>query len=315
MGCPLLHTVYFQGISAFNDIGLGTLAQGCPLLKKINILGCSISDIGLRHLSESCRLIESFDIRGSSDYSAECLATFCAACPKLHYLKLSSENITDLVLTIGRMNPEFKEFSVSGCEAVKDAGIVALAEGCPKLESISITDMVGLTDAGVKAFGNCSLLEFVDFSSCQRINGTGMLALGKGCPLIRSVDLACCNNLADKALIGLGKGCHKLEIIDIGATKVTDGGLIALAARCPKLRGINLDMCNHMGCEGLIALSVLCPLLQSVNLINCKCLTDEGVMAVHDNCKMLVHLGLDCSRGVSEECREMLRDGRLNIEY
>lgn len=74
------------------------------------------------------------------------------------------------VVSLGACH-ELREANLTWCVQLTDAGVCALAKGCPKLESLSLHGIRGVTDAAV-----CALLEHcreslhtLDTSGCTGI--------------------------------------------------------------------------------------------------------------------------------------------------
>jgi hypothetical protein len=102
--------------------------------------------------------------------------------------------ITDESLqTLASNAPSLREL-LFGPADITDIGLVHIAEKCPALTHIAVTNCHGITDQGVQFLANkCTNLWHVDLSYCIKITDAGMNSLAKnsieevsfsGCPLI-----------------------------------------------------------------------------------------------------------------------------------
>ena len=110
-------------------------------LKDLSLKGCeSITDTALQIISQQCRHIESLILHKCfriTDATCESLGRYSQ---NLRKLDLSScPEVTDLSLKYlsntsnGQGCPKLGHLDVSWCQRVTNDGVVALAEGCPKV--------------------------------------------------------------------------------------------------------------------------------------------------------------------------------------
>ena len=69
------------------------------------------------------------------------------------------------------------------CEAVTDAGLEAIAEGCKQLTSLDLIACGNVTDAGLEAIGNrCKQLTSLDLTRCSAVTAEGAARLRAALP-------------------------------------------------------------------------------------------------------------------------------------
>ena len=87
--------------------------------------------------------------------------------------------------------------------------IVALANGCPGLTSITLSEWADSTmTAELAALADkCPDLTHIDLSYCECINTAALNTLATGFPNLRSVDLCSCDAVTDLTVAALVKGC------------------------------------------------------------------------------------------------------------
>jgi hypothetical protein len=124
---------------------------------------------------------------------------------------------------------EVKKIDLFRCNQVADAGVRALAQGCPGLQSIKLGGCDEVTDAGVSALaqgpynmGSPGLQE-IDLSSCEKVTDAGVIALVQGCPGLQTIGLTGCEKVTDAGLSALAQGCPGLQfrpaqMLDVSAS-------------------------------------------------------------------------------------------------
>ncbi|KAK3254964.1 hypothetical protein CYMTET_35840 [Cymbomonas tetramitiformis] len=92
-----------------------------------------------------------------------------------------------------------KFLSIGLFRQLTDDAVLAVVEGCPKLQSLSVAACVKLTDKSI-------------------------MAVGRSCPELRELVIAKCLRLSDASLatVAVAKNCVNLEVVDVsGCIEVT----------------------------------------------------------------------------------------------
>lgn len=76
---------------------------------------------------------------------------------------------------------------------MKDPGLLSVARGCPKLETLMLTGCGGITGKSVRALARgCSALRDLSLSGCGGVGNGDLKELAKGCTSLRHLNIAEC---------------------------------------------------------------------------------------------------------------------------
>ncbi|EFJ17589.1 hypothetical protein SELMODRAFT_420841 [Selaginella moellendorffii] len=189
-GCCKLQLLDLGKCVKVGDSGVASLAGSCPALKGINLLDCSkLTDESIASLARQCWSLESLLLGGCrnltdasiqvvakergqvlkhlqldwcSEVTDESLVAIFSGCDVLERLDAQScAKITDLSLDALR-NPGFlRELRLNHCPNISNAGIVKIAECCPRLELLELEQCFQVTREGIEAGGFPSACKIV----------------------------------------------------------------------------------------------------------------------------------------------------------
>uniref|UniRef100_M1BTW3 Ein3-binding f-box protein 3 n=1 Tax=Solanum tuberosum TaxID=4113 RepID=M1BTW3_SOLTU len=72
---------------------------------------------------------------------------------------------------------------------VTDVGLKAIAQGCPTLKELSLSNVSFVGDEGLSEIAHgCHLLEKLDLFQCPRITNKSLLGIAKNCLNLNSVN-------------------------------------------------------------------------------------------------------------------------------
>jgi hypothetical protein len=288
---PCLRELSIGSVRRTNGTVLA-LAQRCQLQALRLSWNEQISETVLLSLPTYCQLQE-ISIHGLLDYSPACLATLLRttglslrklkfggdseaittvlrtageACVNLQELEITQQCASDVVIgwqAIALGCPDLRTIRADFCQ-MSDRGLTALAEGCRKLQSVTIyDDRNGVTDAAVSALGvHCADLRVLHQSGCAAVTDTGLCILVKGCARLSTLSLSgpMCG---DSTMLALSEHAPHLRVLKLTYTPgVTDTGMIAVAKHCRKLRDvllIGLSITN----ESIMTIATCCKFLRS----------------------------------------------------
>jgi hypothetical protein len=119
----------------------------------------------------------------------------------------------------------------SGAARVDDAGITALAKGCPELHTLGLR-------------------------YCYQISSVGVISVARNCPNLTFLDVGSCVGVDDGAVLALSESCFKLKHIDfLGLRKITDAAFVPFARSHPNLESVNLQGCDMLSDDSVAAVA------------------------------------------------------------
>jgi hypothetical protein len=197
---------------------------------------------------------------------------------------------------------EVRSANMKGCCNLTDIAVMALAEACAELQTVTLTDCPSVTDASViKLAKGCPRLQTVWLNRCVKIMDASLIELGKGCPHLQTLSLNGCFNIKDAGVIDLAKGCSQLQTIYLNAcAEITDASVVALGQGCPQLKQVYLACCNKITDAGVTKLCEGCPRLHTVSLYQCPEITDVGVIELGKGCPQLHTVWLNSCTKVTD---------------
>ena len=335
---PDLQELSINGCYKITSASVETLGELCLNLNMISFDGCfRITDAGLfrlatlRHLTTiSCRrfnrkfpraidgdyLMNIRELNGDELYCAmdgsqrithEGISRLTRGCPALEDVDISGHKILPEAIS---MLPKLRALCTQSSKDMCEDSLVALADGCPLLQS-------------------------ADLSLCYNLNVAGVSALGRGCHQLRSICLrGSCGSYwidtplnMDAGISVLAEGCPDLRQIYL-PRGVTHYAVTSLIFFCPKLQFISFGDSDWLADESLVALSSGSTELQVFEYtVQCQFhrgrkvyaaaseITDEGISALVQNCRGLlrIHLGNSILNGTGfkfARCRLQI----LNME-
>ncbi|KAL6839462.1 hypothetical protein ACP4OV_030732 [Aristida adscensionis] len=225
---------------------------------------------------------------------------------------------------------------------VTDAGLSALARGCPGLRSLALWDVPQVTDAGLAEIAaECHSLERLDITGCPLISDKGLVAVAKGCPELKSLTIEACSGVANEGLKAIGRCCTKLQSVNIkncahvddqgvsglicSATaslakvrfqglSITDASLAVIGYYGKAITDLTLARLPAVGERGFWVMANALGLqkLRCMTVISCPGLTDLALSSVGKFCPSLKLLHLRKCSKVSDGClKEFAESARL----
>ncbi|KAL3812346.1 hypothetical protein ACJIZ3_013614 [Penstemon smallii] len=148
MNLEILHLVKTPECT---NIGLVTIAEKCKLLRKLHIDGWKtnrISDEGLISVANHCPNLQELVLIGVNPTTSS-LKKLATNCQNLERLALcGSETVGDAeIICIASKCIALKKLCIKSCP-VSDHGIEALASGCPNLVKVKVKKCRGVTTEG-----------------------------------------------------------------------------------------------------------------------------------------------------------------------
>ena len=213
------------------------------------------------------------------------------------------------------VSKSLSSLDLSGCK-ITDATVVAVALGCPHLESFHLEGCKMITNAAVVQLASlCKKLASLNLrnSYCGEFSDTDVEALVSGCPQLVSLDLGDSENFTDAAVVALASRCKKLVSLNLnsgaGNYHITVKAVVLLASQCKQLKSLGLNSCYNINDEAVAAVASWCSQLESLDLGHCRHITDAAAVALASGCKRLKSLNLRYCGNVTHAAVEALGSG------
>lgn len=240
-GCQAVEELDFHGLQKISDAGLRSLGNSCHSLTSLNISGAKlISDIGLTSIATGCPNLKSL----------ACVGIFQLADPRLSAPKKGQEQAWQSVLGIASLSNQctnITNLDLSGCFRLN----LALERHVSSLAMLKVVNFTGVNQATSKSFcavaEGCPLLEDVTLSDCGKaIDNNVLIALAKFCSALKIIILRRCNNIGNSGIKALSS-CSNIEKLDFtGCRSLTDIMILPISESdtLPKLRYLIFNNCD-----------------------------------------------------------------------
>ncbi|KAM3965356.1 F box and leucine-rich-repeat gene 4 isoform 2-T2 [Aphomia sociella] len=257
---------------------LKTLSNRCYLLQKLDLSWCGShqtihpssvvsflknSGAELTHLRMNCcKFVNDMVLRAivtiSSSLQELCLRSvigcsdwsILAFLKKLRRLDLYRTNITTRALvTIITSNPGLEHLNVGSCKMISSMDEVAIALGnhCPHLISVDFWRSFSLTPNGIRALGNCKILQELDVGWCLQAGASGEWLGWLSTTALRKLFLGALRGISDRDLRALLPRMSRLQQLDLlGVRAVTPDICDAILDECRDLRLLDVSFCDQI---------------------------------------------------------------------
>ena len=232
--CHSLITVNVSRDKLVSDIGISSLAVGCP--KLISVV-CDHLFLLTDPRLLPCQVSKGSKLSGglSSVVGVAALAQFCPHLQRLSLIGCFQIN-TGIQKHLSTLK-FLKEINLTGCNKISKLSLIQLSQSCVSLESINLTDCGSEVDNLVlDSIGNgCKLLQNLVLARCG--NFSCLKALSR-CEFLTNLDLSGCSSITDLSLLPLCEDhaaprLSQLHLVDIKA--ITSSSMAWIAFGCKKL--------------------------------------------------------------------------------
>ena len=196
----------------------------------------------------------------------------------------------DSLSCIAEVCPELTSITITECSRyhanitngyITDSGISCLARGCRKLKHFYVKDIRKIGNVGLIALAsNCPDLQRVTILDCGIIDDSSLTALAFGCPDLESIALSKCKNITDEGLKTLALEYRHLKSISLNTLNISDASLIALAKNSRELQCIELLSCHRITSAGMSVLAVECAQIQQITMRDCRKVKHENLLSL-----------------------------------
>ncbi|CAN1754785.1 F-box protein At5g07670 [Linum perenne] len=266
------------------DKGLKVLANGCPNLRRVSMIGAS--EVGLLSLAEECPTLQELELHRCSDN----VLLGISACTNLQILKLVGNVyglydslVSDVGLTILAQGcKRLVKLELSGCEGSYD-GIKAIGQCCQMLEELTVTDH-GMDDGWLAALCFCENLKTLKLISCRRIDAVpGPDEYLGSCSALETLQLEKCQLRDTNGVRALFKVCEAAREIIIQDCWGLNDEVFSLASICRCVKQLVLEGCSVLTIEGLESVLLTWSELQNLEIEACKKINDGEISPALSN--------------------------------
>eukprot|EP00899_Mesostigma_viride_P016607 jgi/Mesvir1/24948/Mv16922-RA.1 len=252
---------------------------------------------------------------GSSRPGTTALSWFLAKCPNLTTLSIASRD--EHQKPWGERDHSALTWPCTGQMTVVQ-GVLSLEDIARRYKGLEYLNVAGcqdVCDAGVAAIAwHCRGLTALDVSQCE-LHDESIRAVAEACPGLMRLVMQCWP-VSDDSLVALGQHCHQLAELDAAFTAVTDVGVTALVTNCPRLR--RLIVSHSITADGIAKVAAHCPLLEHLGINMCQFVTDDSIKKIADGCPRLRRLdAVFCGikdeglTALGDKCKELCH---VNVE-
>ncbi|KAG7591460.1 Leucine-rich repeat cysteine-containing subtype [Arabidopsis thaliana x Arabidopsis arenosa] len=257
----------------FTTDGLASIAANCRQLRELDLQENEIDDHRGQWLNcfpDSCTTLISLNfacLKGETNVAA--LERLVARSPNLKSLKLNRAVPLDALARLMSCAPQLVDLGVGSYENEPDpesfAKLMTAIEKCMSLRSLS--GFLEVAPLCLPAFYPiCQNLISLNLSYAAEIQGNHLIKLIQLCKRLQRLWIL--DSIGDKGLAVVAATCKELQELRVfpsdvhgeedNNAAVTEVGLVAISAGCPKLHSI-LYFCKQMTNAALIAVAKNCP--------------------------------------------------------
>ena len=157
--CPNLLELNLYACDIYSNDELSSslkyIADGCPLLKYIDLTGWDINPDDLNYLFDKCKFLESVILIQCQNINDDNIRILTENCNNLKYLDvsccglISDNSLKYLSINCKNLNTLNLHGSSLGNPNITDRGLGYLSEGCKKIEKMMIAYFPSITNSGV----------------------------------------------------------------------------------------------------------------------------------------------------------------------
>ncbi|KAI4335715.1 hypothetical protein L6164_014335 [Bauhinia variegata] len=212
------------------------------------------------------------------------------------------------------------KLSIRGSNSVRgvtDAGLSAIAHGCPSLKSLSLWNVSSIGDEGLSQIAKgCHMLEKLDLCLSSSISNKSLITIAEGCPNMTTLNIESCSKIGNEGLQAIARLCPKLQCISIkDCPLVGDHGVSSLLSSASNLSKVKLQALNITDFS-LAVLGHYGKAISNLVLSGLQNVSERGfwVMGVAEGLQKLVSMTVTSCRGVTDASIEAMGKGCINLK-
>ncbi|KAK4285155.1 hypothetical protein QN277_001890 [Acacia crassicarpa] len=180
--------------------------------------------------------------------------------------------------------PNLRRLRIIGAS---EMGLLYVAEECPTLQELELQRCSDNVLRGIAAFENLQILKLVgnvDGFYFSVVSDIGLTILAQGCKRLVKLELSGCEGSFD-GIKAIGKCCQMLEELTLCDHRMDDGWLAALSY-CENLKTLRFLSCKEIDSNpGLEEYLGSCPALERLHLQKCQLRDKKSMRAIFSVCR------------------------------
>jgi hypothetical protein len=259
-----------------------------PTLRRITTR-LTFDEATYRAIAGRCPLLEDLEVTTHRMNDAALMA-LADGCPNLSGLDLQYNAVGDAGMSAIARNGALTSLGLKDCFSVKDAGIQAIAGGCPLLRTLVIAAMRHVADPALTALGqHCHQLRAVHLTRVG-FTAAGLRGLAEGSPLLEELRVQECEH-AGPGVEAVALNCPQLRILFVSDTQVPAKAVTALAQHCPLLEKVRV-WGKKIGDAEIAALTTRCDRLTHLDVARTSA-TEQGLRSAVLQSTALKYIAVD----------------------
>eukprot|EP01032_Pedospumella_encystans_P016957 gene16957-19323_t len=227
------------------DTELGELAKKCPKLNRLDIgMNQTLSKETLLTVAKNTTNLQSIEIDnfGLGNVTDKALLLLMQRNPHLRHVKIEfcQEVSAATFVQIPLFCPHLESLHLCNFESLPAEVFMSILEGCKALKKLAFVACDSVDDAVLKKIAQCCpMLTHLELTeSAATFSAEALLALFTSCTQLEYLNLEdnVGTELDDATLRALGKNCPRLHTLLLNKCTFTESGLAQLAAFCSTLR-------------------------------------------------------------------------------
>lgn len=242
-----LHSLRLDCCFKITDIGISSVANGCPSLSFISLYRCSISDNGLQLLAKSCLSLKDLNLEWCSLITDLGIYAVTKNCREILAIKISH---CDQITGVGfkGCSQTLAYLEADSCKIRPEGFLGILSGGGLEYLNVSCLSWYVWGDGLIAIGGGLGRnLKILNFRLCRTVGDETIMAISKGCPLLKEWNLSLCTQIGLSGWESIGMYCDNVEKLHVnGCRGLCDRGFLALGNGCKRLSVMYFSRCSQV---------------------------------------------------------------------